>query len=275
MSDKFSGILLCTDLDDTLLTTGDKRLTQENKSAIEYFMSRGGYFTFSTGRIRAGIQKVLDMLTPNAPLICYNGATIHDLKTESVLYGEYLDKDAIKVAEFIEGIFPDAGIEICTENAIYFSRENRITEMHRRDENISGNTLNFRHVFSPWKKIIFPVEADRIGDIAKTLTRSKFYNKYTFVQSSENYYEVLPKGVSKGSALLKLADILGIEHKYTIGVGDNHNDIEIVKNAGVGIAVANAVPELRAIADIITVDNNSNALAAIISSLDMGLIKFD
>ena len=275
MAEKFNGILICTDLDDTLLTSGDKRLLSENKQAIEYFMSEGGKFTFSTGRVPDGIQKVLDIITPNAPIICYNGVAIYDAKTKKLIYGEYLDKSAKEVAEFIENIFPDAGIEICTDNAIYFSRENRITQMHRDDEGITGNSLNFRHVFAPWKKIIFPVESNRMNDIAKTLYRSKFRDKYSFVQSSNNYYEVLPKGVSKGSALLKLADILGIDRKRTIGVGDNYNDMEIVQNAGIGIAVANAVPELRAAADIVTVDNNSNALAAIISSLDMGIIKFD
>ena len=54
MTDKFKGILLCTDLDETLLTTGDKRLTDENRRAIEYFMSEGGYFTFATGRVPMG-----------------------------------------------------------------------------------------------------------------------------------------------------------------------------------------------------------------------------
>ena len=56
---KFDGILLCTDLDDTLLTT-DKRISDENKQAIEYFMSEGGLFTFATGRVVDGARLMLD-----------------------------------------------------------------------------------------------------------------------------------------------------------------------------------------------------------------------
>ena len=68
---------------------------------------------------------------------------------------------------------------------------------------------------------------------------------------------------------------MGVDEKKTIGIGDNYNDIELIKNAGIGIAVANAVSEAREAADFITVDNNSNALASVISSLEVGIIKFD
>ena len=54
---KFDGILLCTDLDDTLLTT-DKRVSDENSKAIEYFKSEGGLFTFATGRVPQGAKSV-------------------------------------------------------------------------------------------------------------------------------------------------------------------------------------------------------------------------
>lgn len=271
---KFENILLCSDLDDTLLTTGDKRLTDENREAIEYFMSEGGYFTFATGRIPMGIHHILDMITPNVPMICFNGGTIYDFNNDKVLWGKYLDKSAVKVIEYVEEKFPDIGVEVCTDNNLYFCKENRIAEMHRADENLQYNSLDYHNIFAPWKKVIFLSESDRIPDLKKEIGKSPYAEKYTFVQSSPNYYELLPKGISKGTALLELADILSIDRKRTIGIGDNHNDVEMIKTAGIGVAVANAVSEARAAADFITTDNDSNAVAAVISSLELGRIGF-
>ena len=69
---KFKGILFTTDLDGTVLRK-DKTISEENKKAIEYFMSEGGIFTFITGRIPYGAEPVLQQLEPNAPFGCING----------------------------------------------------------------------------------------------------------------------------------------------------------------------------------------------------------
>lgn len=275
MANKFRDILLCTDLDETLLTTGDKRLTEENRNAIERFMSEGGYFTFATGRGPAGARLLLDIIKPNAPLICYNGGAIYDFNTDTVIKGECLDKQAIKVVEYVEENFPDVGIEVCTDKNIYFCKENRIAEMHRLHEHLPHITLSYKNVFTPWKKVIFLCEPEQMRELSTHLYGTEFADRYDFVQSFDTYFELMPKGVSKGSAMLELAQMLKISPKRTIGIGDNYNDIELIKNAGIGIAVANAVPEARAAADIITVDNNKSAIAAVIYSLELGRISFN
>ena len=275
MTNKFQGILLCTDLDDTLLTTGDKRLTEDNRRAIDYFMSEGGLFTFATGRVPMGARLLLEIITPNAPMICFNGGAVYDFENDNILWGAYLDKSAVRVMEYVEEKFPEIGMEVCTDNNLYFCKENRIAEMHRNHENLPHNSLDYHNIFAPWKKAIFLSEADKMPMLHNDLINSPFAKDFDFVQSSPNYYELLPKGVSKGAALLQLADIMKVDRKRTIGIGDNYNDIELIKKAGIGIAVANAVPEARQAADFITVDNDSNAVAAVISSLELGRIHFD
>lgn len=275
MSNKFKGVLLCTDLDDTLLTTGDKRLTEENRSAIEYFMSEGGLFTFSTGRVPMGARLILDIIRPNAPMICFNGGAIYDFEKNEILWGRQLDRAALRVVEYVEEHFPDIGIEVCTDTNLYFCKDNRIGQMHRNHENLPHNSLDYHNIFVPWRKVIFLAEEEQMPALDKGIKESPYAKGYQFVQSSANYYELLPKGVSKGAALLELAELLGIDRNKTIGIGDNYNDIELIENAGIGIAVANAVPAAREAADYITVDNDSNAIASVISSLEIGMIKFD
>ena len=66
-----------------------------------------------------------------------------------------------------------------------------------------------------------------------------------------------------------------VDRSNTIGIGDNENDLALVKMANVGVAASNAVDEVKEVADFITVDNNSSAVAAVIYALDNGKIKFE
>lgn len=270
---KFSGILLCSDLDDTLLTT-DKQVSQENREAIEYFKQEGGLFTFATGRSVTGIQWPLEMISPNAPVICFNGSGIYDAAAGKMVWETYLDDNAIKVVEFIENTYPFAGIEVCVNDKIYFCKSNRIVSQHQQDERLPVNEKDYHNILEPWKKVVFLQEEDELPILKNGLLTSYFTRHYDFMQSSRHFYEMLPKGASKGAALMILADYLGINRRRTIGIGDNENDITLVRNAGVGVAVANAIPQLLDAADFISTDNNANAVAAIIYGLEQGLVSF-
>lgn len=268
---KFDGILLCTDLDDTLLTT-DKRVSEENRRAIEYFQSEGGLFTFATGRVPYGAKLMLEYVKPNAPMVCFNGAGIYDFENDRLLWKATLDKNAIDVVEFIDRQFPFTGIEVCTENEIFFCKLNRVVNDHQILEKLPDNFLDYHDVKDEWFKVLFMVEDYQLDSIREAIQNSPFKDKYSFVQSSPWYYELLSKTASKGLGLIKLAEILGINPENTIGMGDNDNDMSLVMMSGTGIAVANAIPTLRGVADYITVDNNSHAVAAVVDALERGKI---
>lgn len=85
---RFDGVLICTDLDGTLLKN-DKTISCENIEAIEYFKREGGYFTFVTGRMPFFVSYVLDTIKPNAPFGCVNGAGLYDGIKRST-YGQHL-----------------------------------------------------------------------------------------------------------------------------------------------------------------------------------------
>ena len=86
-------------------------------------------------------------------------------------------------------------------------------------------------------------------------------------------YEILPKGIDKGVALKKLSEIMNIDRKRTIAIGDYNNDIGMLRFAGLGVAVSNAREEVKEAADYITVSNEESAIAAIITDIDSGRIK--
>lgn len=268
---KFSGILLCTDLDDTLLTT-DKKVSEENKRAIEYFKDNGGYFTFATGRIPYGAKLMLEYIKPNAPMLCFNGAGIYDFEKDDLIWNMKLHDDKIKVLEFVEKNLPFTGLEVCTKDKLYICKTNEVVYEHKVHEKLPDLYADYHDIEEEWVKVLFMQKENEIGYVRKAMAESEFNDRFDFIQSSPKYYELLPKNASKGRCLLKLADILGIDIKNVVAIGDNENDIEMIKSAGTGIAVANAIKEVLDVADVITVDNNSHAVSAAIDWIEHNLI---
>lgn len=269
---KFDGILLCTDLDDTLLTT-DKCVSENNRKAIDYFKAEGGLFTFVTGRVPMGARLILEYVMPNAPIVCFNGGGIYDFDAGKMLWSRKLDRDALSAVEYVDRLFDFVGIEICTEEKIYFSKINKKVREHQVLEKLPDNDLDYHLIPEVWQKVLFMIEEEQFDEVRDAIDNAPFADKYTFVKSSPWYYELLPKNASKGEGLLQLADICGIDRKCTVAVGDNENDISMIKNAGTGIAVANAVKSVKSEADYTTADNNSDAIATVIEAIENGKIS--
>ncbi len=265
---KFSGILFATDLDGTLLRY-DKTISDENRRAIEYFVSEGGIFTFITGRISAATTHILNQLRPNAPIGCVNGGSIYDYTNKKLLWKISLDKSVLEMAEYVNKNLPPMGIEIITHTNIYFYKKSSATEKHKKDEKLPDLIWQECEPAEPIAKILFADEneknIEKLMQLLKTHPRAE---EFDFVRSDPNYYEIMPKGINKGFALEKLADILGIDIRKTIAAGDNENDAAMLAAAGAGFAVANASQEAIDAADFVTVSNEEHAIAKIIEKLD-------
>ncbi len=270
---KFDGILLCSDLDETLLDDG-RNISYENKKALEYFMSEGGRFTFATGRVPQGAKLNLKYIVPNTPMICFNGSAIYDFETDRIIWERFVDAYAGEVVEYVRSKMPKTGIEICANENNYYITTNRLTKQHLQIEGIKEVLAELSDIKEPWKKVIFMVEEEDMIPLRKLIADSPYKDRYTFIQSWIHYFELLPKGAGKGEAMLELAKMYGIDPRHTIGVGDNENDLSLIRLAGVGIAVENARYEVKESADYITVDNNSHALSRIIQDIEDGKITF-
>ena len=181
----------------------------------------------------------------------------------------------MKCVEYMDKMFDFVGIEVCTSDKIYFCKVNQKVREHQVLEDLPDKFLDYHDIKEDWVKVLFMVEENEIQQIRDAIANSPFVNDYEFVQSSPWYYELLPKNASKGEGLMHLADLMNVDRSNTIGIGDNENDLALVKMANVGVAVSNAVDEVKEVADFITVDNNSSAVAAVIYALDDGKIKFE
>lgn len=269
---KFKGILFTTDLDGTLLRK-DKTISPENKKAIDYFMSEGGIFTFITGRIPMGAMPVLRQLEPNAPFGCINGGGIYDYSSKKMIWQLNLDKAVLSLVEHVDKNLPKMGIEVNTHEKIYFCKKSASTEKHRTDEGFPDLDNHYTEVEEDFAKILLAGEAKYMDTLEKLLFSHPDADKYDFIRSDLEYYEILPKGANKGNLVIKLAEILGIDIKRTISAGDNDNDVSMLEATEHSFAVANASPLAKAAAKYETVSNEDHAIAKIIYDLDKGIYK--
>lgn len=264
---KFDGILLCSDLDGTLLKD-DKTISSENYDAIEYFKANGGIFTIMTGRMSYALSTVLDKVTPNAPIGFGNGLGIYDTTTKSRLYSVNLDNSALKVAEYVFENYPDMGIELTTHDGIYCISTSDATIAHLGHDNLPLVKTTFEDFSKPLAKILFTNEPERIDELISDLKNFKYAEQFQLLRSDGKYYEVLPKNIGKHTLLKKLTEILGKDLKKTIAIGDNDNDSSMLSLADIGVAVSNASKAAKNAANMITVSNEEHAIAELIYILD-------
>ena len=272
---KFEGILICTDLDGTLLS-GDRTISRENSEAIEYFKSEGGAFTFITGRPPVTSKGICKMVAPNAPFGCLNGGGLYDHVNGRYLWYEETPRSCLELVEEVYQKLDCIGIQVNTLDKIWFSRENLATEWFCKATAQPALRKNHFDVDEPIAKIVFcDLDPENIRKLSVLLHSHPRADEFGFIRSEKTLYEILPKGINKGSVLPKLCEYLGIDIRRSIAVGDYDNDVGMLKAAGIGIAVSNASEAAKTAADMITVSNEESAIAKIIYDIEAGRILFD
>ena len=270
---KFSGMLFCTDLDGTLFCN-DKTVSKENLDAIEYFKSEGGLFTFVTGREPSTTGEIYSLVKPNAPFGCLNGAGIYDMPNKRYTFTMTLPDSFLELVRYIDKELPDMGIQLNTEKQVYFNKDNSAMVFFRKITGLPNIHCHYEDVKEPVLKVVFAHEDQaKIEALERLLKSHPLADKFDFIRSELRLFEILPKGASKGFLLEKLAEQLGIDKAKTIAIGDYNNDVSMIAATGIGFAVENAVPEAKAVADYITVNNNQSAIAAVIDGFDKGIYK--
>ncbi len=263
-----SKYLIITDMDGTFLPSS-KKISDADKNAIRRFQEAGGKFTIATGRALQASEHFFDEIDFSFPVVLYNGAVIYDVKFKKELWSASLPLDnTLEMARDVFERFSDTGGEILRLESIYVPRMNEHERAHMRLAGVRDVVEKpIDQTPMPWLKVLFANTPDRITEIEKYIN-SKNWDTVDFVRSSHTFFEMLPKNVTKGSALKKLKELFDLDDYTIIAVGDYNNDIEMIKEADVGYAPSNAQPEVKEIADIVLSQScEENVISAIIDSL--------
>ncbi|WP_282941650.1 Cof-type HAD-IIB family hydrolase [Paenibacillus sp. RC67] len=262
---RFEGYMLVTDMDGTLLDSS-KTISVENKQAIDRFVAEGGLFTLATGRIAGSVKRFADVLPLGAPAILYNGSMIYDFAASEIVWQCTLERSVIPVLEQLIERFPELGVEIYCGSEPYFIRENRMTDHHRRMENFMRPVTEDMHQLTdPWLKVLLAWEPELLYEVEAFAAQ---FTEFSWIRSDDKYLEILPAETTKGHALEELMRMTRIERSRCIAMGDHLNDLEMLRRAGVGIAVANAHPSLMEVSNRSCKHHNEHAVADVIEWLE-------
>lgn len=261
--------LIALDLDGTLLADG-RTVSEEDKKAIAYAMSKDVTVVVATGRVTQSGRVFSRMIGAEAYIISSNGARIFDLQNRKVIYEDGLDiNDAKAVAGYFEslGVYYHAYVDdvmyVRYDNGplLFYTEQNKLVEPDlRMDIRLCDD---YDAVFEKNRDKISKVmtiedDLDLIAEMKQELIRNQ---NIVIMKSHDNNLEIMNKTVAKGSALMHLAGHLGIPREEIIAIGDNDNDISMIKWAGMGIAMGNAIDELKAEADDITESCGNSGVA--------------
>lgn len=264
--------LITSDMDETLLSD-QKVITPATVDAIKRASAAGVYFVPNTGRSFNSIQDNLIQLGLSQKtgqyVISYNGAAIVENHHNQVLQVNALPYEIVEQL-FNIGMREHLCVHVYTVDELYIWNMNEL-ETNYLNGRVAGwksmheNSLKFLQE-TPITKIIFNIEAE-----AQRLSMRDYVEKnvdfaLNISFSSDRYIEFNDPSADKGQAVLALATKLGIKPSEVIAVGDNSNDLPMIKAAGLGVSVANGRDFVKDAANYVTqADNNHDPLAEIIN----------
>lgn len=277
--------LIAIDLDGTLLNSYGE-ISEENKKAIHYALSKGIEVILASGRDPQTMKKIsLDLGIENY-LIAGNGASVYDIRQEKNIYEKYIKREkALKIIKMCKqnsiffNLYTDKGIitESLNHNVKVFNSENShkaiqkqtnievVKDIYQYTKEMNLNILKiiicdeskivFNHIIQKLKRIV-GIEVLDVEHMSKKMIKIGTED----IPIEYFYTEVSSKNVNKWNALEYLMKMLSVSKQEVICIGDNINDKKMVQNAGVGITMKNSALAVQKIGDYVTDDNNSNGV---------------
>lgn len=255
---------IALDLDGTL-TNHDKDVTPITRQALMKAQKDGAHIILASGRPTYGIAPIADHLEINkydGYVLSYNGGKIVKWQTKEEIYSNHLPNDVIPILYNYakkkgHALLGYSGKEIITEmpDDKYVKEESRINKMQIRKinnlmESLEPNPTKLLMTGDP--SLMIKAEEELSGLVG---------NRMDVFRSAPFFIELVPRGIDKAQSLNRLLGLIGLTPNDMIAFGDGYNDLSMLKLAGIGVAMANAVPEVRAEADFITKSNEEDGVA--------------
>ncbi|MCZ8515556.1 Cof-type HAD-IIB family hydrolase [Paenibacillus filicis] len=255
--------MLAIDIDDTLIND-EKQITPGTAQALADALAHGVIVTLATGRMYASARQLASQLKLNVPLITYQGALVKNALDGRVLYERTVPQSAArKLFEYCERY----GLHLQTylDDVLYVKESNEKAKDYAALSNIPFTVYPAFHELAdkaPTKLLIID-EPAKLDDIALEL-RELLGQEVHITKSKPHFLEIMHREGTKGHALSHLADHFGVELSQVIAIGDSWNDREMLEVAGLGVAMDNAVPALKEIADYVTRSNNEDGIQHVV-----------
>lgn len=255
--------VLALDLDGTL-TNSEKIITPRTKKALRAAAAKGVCIVLASGRPTAGIwplARELDLDRIGGCILSYNGGKIIDCQSGQTLVQTAFPPDLIEPVctyarywNVVPVTYDKDGVVHEKASNPYVKEEGRNNQVSMREvENLAAE------VTWPINKILLvgdPVDMPHVEE----LMQQKFSGKLSIYRSMPFFIEIMPLGVEKSASLALLLRSKGFGPESLMACGDGWNDLPMIEYAGLGVAMGNAVPSVKAAAQYITADNDHDGV---------------
>lgn len=266
--------LIAIDMDGTFLNE-ERQITEKNLEAVKKAAELGTKVVISSGRIPSALKYIIKDMPKNQPIIACNGSIILDHNHDEIAYSAMDTNLLITIIDILRKDFKDTFFSFFSEDIIYSEKLHPFAEKfnehnlslpveYRMDLKMIKDAKSFI-LESDQRVSKFEIYDDNASNIDDIRDRFESLFDVEIVSSGLNGIEITNKGLSKGSSLEVLAKHYGYSLEECIAVGNDENDIEMIKKAGLGVAVCNAKDYVKSVANYITIrDNDHDAISEVI-----------
>jgi len=260
--------LIATDVDGTLLND-ENTISPENLSAIERARAAGVKVTIVTGRSHYYLAHVTDQFQPDTPIVAASGSCTVDLSTDTMIDFRTLPVETVEAVIHIAREY-ETGRFVSLLDFYYFETHDSLRDRfddvlsHEMDIRLSDDILA-EELIDPIKIAVYHNQRSVLEEISNRVRNE--VGEMTIRFPAPDFIDITSADANKGAALCRLAEREGISLATVLVLGDGNNDVDMFEVAGTSVAMGNAVPELKAVADLIAPTNNENGFAWAINQL--------
>lgn len=265
--------LIALDLDGTLKNSNNE-ITLKTKEALLKAQEQGIKIVLASGRPTPGLRheaEELELEKYAGYILSFNGARVVDVKTKETIYEQTLSIDEAKQAydrakEFSLACMTYEDDVIVTEdiNDEYVKIEAKINDIEKKKVDFKDNLKN------PIHKVLLTGQPDYVASVIDEF-KKPFGDSLSIYRSAPFFIEIMAQGIDKAASLDRLVKSLGIKQEEVMAFGDGYNDLSMIEYAGLGVAMANAVDGVKERADYITLSNDEDGIAYVLSQYIKGV----
>ena len=258
--------MIVLDLDDTLLQE-DGTISPRTKQALMEAQEMGVKVVLASGRPTFAMRHIaeeLSLSTYGSYILSFNGGKIINCKTSEEIFSSTLSTEEAHSLFDIsrrEGVFIHTyvGDEIFTEN------ENPYTDIESAITGLPVKIVeDFKKAISePVVKALMVEEPEKLKAVEAKL-QNELNESFSVMRSKPYFLEFTEYGVTKGTSLNQLINVLGITRDEVIAMGDSYNDLAMIEFAGLGVAMGNAPDDIKEKSDFVTDTNMNDGVAKVV-----------